>query len=337
MPQNTPPEPCLMNVPNRKSPILVVTTLLALVVCVRAADRAPRNADAAKGSSPKAERADTARELRPGPDKVVVFKNTPQGELRAHIYFPPGWSARDRRPAIVLWSGGGFQLGTAGQFFHQAKYFASRGLVAICPEYRGRSRHKILIDSCVEDARSAMRWVKGRAAELGIDPARVIASGGSAGGTLSLLVARNVGPDAKDDDLSVSTRPCALVLYNPAIGESVLERIGRGGPAQAPINAQIVTLNLPQKDEPPVIMFYGTADRPFLDRAGEFNRQALAQGSRCELWIADKMAHSFFNNQPWRSATARKADEFLVSLGYLKGPPTLREDPAARLTLVGKE
>jgi acetyl esterase/lipase len=165
----------------------------------------------------------------------------------------------------------------------------------------------------------------------------VIASGGSAGGTLSLLVARNVGPDAKDDDLKVSTRPCALVLYNPAIGESVLERIGQGGPAQAPVNAQIVALNRPRKDEPPVIMFFGTEDRPFLDRAGEFNRQALAQGNRCELWTADKMAHSFFNNQPWRSATARKADEFLVSLGYLKGSPTIAENPAAPLVLVGKE
>jgi acetyl esterase/lipase len=325
-----------MNTSNRKSPILVVAALLAMIVCVRAADRAPRNA-AAKGSRSEADRTKTAREPRPEPDKVVVFKQTPQGELKVHIYFPPGWSAGDKRVAMVLWSGGGFQLGTAGQFFHQAKHFSSRGLVAICAEYRGRSRHKILIDSCVEDARSAMRWVKGRAAELGIDPTKVIASGGSAGGTLSLLVARNAGPDAKDDDLKVSTRPCALVLYNPAIGESVLERIGQGGPAQAPVNAQIVALNVPRKDEPPVIMFYGTEDRPFLDRAGEFNRQALAQGSRCELWTADKMAHSFFNNQPWRSATARKADEFLVSLGYLKGPPTIPENPAAPLVLVGKE
>jgi hypothetical protein len=128
-----------------------------------------------------------------------------------------------------------------------------------------------------------------------------------------------------------------LVLFNPAIGESVLEKIGHGGPAQAPVNAQIVALNKPQKDEPPVIMFYGTEDRPFLDRAGKFNGRALAQGSRCELWTADKMAHSFFNNQPWRMATVRKADLFLASLGYLKGPPTIKEDPAAKLVLVGKE
>jgi hypothetical protein len=49
------------------------------------------------------------------------------------------------------------------------------------------------------------------------------------------------------------------------------------------------------------------------------------------------MAHSFFNNQPWRMATVRKADLFLASLGNLKGPPTIKEDPAAKLVLVGKE
>jgi hypothetical protein len=54
------------------------------------------------------------------------------------------------------------------------------------------------------------------------------------------------------------------------------------------------------------------------------------------LWIADKMGHGFFNNQPWHDATTRKADEFLVSLGYLEGPPSIKENPAARLTLVGK-
>src|SRR5690606_27642805 len=40
------------------------------------------------------------------PVKIVVFKKTPQVDLKAHIFFPPGWSADDRRPAIVFWPGG---------------------------------------------------------------------------------------------------------------------------------------------------------------------------------------------------------------------------------------
>jgi acetyl esterase/lipase len=270
------------------------------------------------------------------PDRIVVFKKTPQIELKAHIYFPRGWSASDRRPAIVFWSGGAFRSGAVGQFLSKAEYFSSRGAVTICAEYRGRLTHGILIDSCAEDARSAMRWVKGHATELGIAPQKVVASGGSAGGTLSLLVAREKGPDARGDDLTISPRPSALVLFNPAIGEIVLQVIGWGGPEQAAVNAQIVALNTPQHNEPPVIMFFGTKDR-FLVVADEFNRKAQAQGGRCELWIADKLGHGFFNNQPWHDATTRKADEFLVSLGYLKGPPTIKENPGAMLTLAEKE
>ena len=40
-----------------------------------------------------------------GGKSVAVFKTTPQGELKIHLYFPTDWKASDRRPAIVffLW------------------------------------------------------------------------------------------------------------------------------------------------------------------------------------------------------------------------------------------
>jgi acetyl esterase/lipase len=177
-----------------------------------------------------------------------------------------------------------------------------------------------------------MRWVKGHAAELGVAAEKVIASGGSAGGCLSLLVAREQGPDARDDDLTLSPRPAALLLFNPAVGRRVMDVVGWGGPAQAAVNAQIEALDTPLKNEPPAIIFFGSEDS-FLTVSREYDRKLRAQGGRCELWIAEKMGHGFFNNQPWHDATTRKADEFLVSLGYLKGAPTIKENPAAKLTL----
>lgn len=233
---------------------------------------------------------------------------------------------------MVFWFGGGFSHGGPEQFFSQAEYFASRGLVTVCAEYRVKNTHGTMVDKCAEDARSAMRWVKGHAAELGIAPGKVIASGGSAGGTLSLLVARPSGPDAKDDDTGISPRPCAMVLFNPAVGERVLRVIGEGGAEQAMINAQVSALNTPQTDEPPAIMFFGTEDREFLEVSRDFCRRARAQGLRCEVWTAEGMPHGFFNRPPWHEATMRKADEFLVSLGYLQGPPRTKADPTAVLT-----
>ncbi len=281
--------------------------------------------------------ADTSRVAARRPfDQVLVFKQTPQGDLKAHIYYPPGWSASDRRPALVLWVGGAFRAGGVGQFTARAEYFAARGLVTVCAEYRGRDSHGILLDSCAEDARSAMRWVKGHARELGVAADKVIAAGGSAGGTLALLVARERGPDAGDDDRSISTRPCAMMLFNPAVGDGVMDTVGWGGPGQAAVNAQIGALDTPQKDEPPSILFFGTEDR-FLRVSAVYHRKAYAQGTRCELWVADKMGHGFFNNPPWHDATTRLADAFLVSLGYLEGVSPLPANPDAMLRRVGSD
>ena len=87
------------------------------------------------------------------PDKTLVFKKTPQGELKLFVYLPPGWKADDQRPGIVFWFGGGFAVGTPSQFYSQAAYLAARGLVCVCPEYRVKNAHGTGIDKCVEDAR----------------------------------------------------------------------------------------------------------------------------------------------------------------------------------------
>jgi hypothetical protein len=76
---------------------------------------------------PPAQQGPTTREF--------VFKQTPKRELKIYVDFPADWKQTDRRPAIVLWHGGGFTQGSAGQFFHQAQYFTKRGMVVARPEY----------------------------------------------------------------------------------------------------------------------------------------------------------------------------------------------------------
>ncbi|MDO8545459.1 MAG: hypothetical protein Q7S40_33880 [Opitutaceae bacterium] len=89
-----------------------------------------RGRDAAKKSADSGPRADddTAK-VKPErvADRVVVFKSTPEAELKLHFYFPPGWSATDRRPAMIFWFGGGFNQGSPAQFFWQAEYFSAGG------------------------------------------------------------------------------------------------------------------------------------------------------------------------------------------------------------------
>jgi acetyl esterase len=149
---------------------------------------------------------------------VAVFKTTPEGELKIHLYFPKDWKPSDHRPAILFFFGGGFVGGTPNQFTTKAQYFAGRGLVAASAEYRVKNTHHTPPEKSVEDAKSAIRWMRLSARSLGVDPGRLIVGGGSAGGTCAAFAAYNTTFEPEGEDASVSSRPDALVLYNPALG-----------------------------------------------------------------------------------------------------------------------
>jgi len=262
----------------------------------------------------------------------MVYKKTPQGELKLHVFSPSGEvQAAVQRPCVVFFFGGGWKSGTFQQFVPQAEYLATRGLVAACADYRILNEHKTLPDKSVEDAKSAIRWVRGHATELGIDPTKVIAAGGSAGGHLAACTALVSAYDADTDDKTISAKPNALVLFNPAmnIGTLFKERgtAERGGVTLEMAEA-ITPNNFVTKDTPPAILFFGTADKLKLG-ADEYVQKARALGLRAEMWTAKDMPHGFFNREPWIHVTARKMDEFLISLGYLGGEPTLKQPEGA--------
>jgi acetyl esterase/lipase len=146
-----------------------------------------------------------------------VYKKTAEGELTLQSFFPPDWKATDQRPVVVFFFGGGWKNGAYTQFVPQAEYFASRGLVALSADSRIESKHKTTPDKCVEDAKSAIRWVRANAGKLGAHPDRVIASGGSAGGHIAACTALVDGFDAADDPKDTSCVPAALLLFNPAL------------------------------------------------------------------------------------------------------------------------
>ena len=108
-----------------------------------------------------------------------VYKSVGDTELLLHIFQPPDHSASMRRPAIVFFFGGGWNQGSINQFVPQAKHFADRGMVAIVADYRVFGRHGTSPFEAMADAKSAVRWARSHAKELGIDPDRIVASGGS--------------------------------------------------------------------------------------------------------------------------------------------------------------
>jgi len=253
--------------------------------------------------------------------KTETYKTVGDRELQIHIHYPPGWTAGDARPAIIFFFGGGWTGGRIEQFQPQAEYLAGRGMVAARADYRVKSRDGVTPDKCVEDARSAVRWMRRNAGRLGIDPKKLVASGGSAGGHLAACMMIPKSVEADGDDLSISTIPQAMVLFNPVLSfenEQMLKRLN--GDEQ--LARKISPTRYLDKNAPPALILFGTNDRLKIF-GDEYWKKAEALGVRADKFLAEGQGHGFFNRPPWTERTLVTVDKFLASLGFLKGEPTI--------------
>lgn len=262
------------------------------------------------------------------PTRVMTYKKTVNGagkpmELEMNIFEPSGHKATDKTPAIVLFYGGGWSSGDPDLFFAHATYLASRGMMAFVPKYRTKNSAQTSPFEAVTDAKSAIRWVRENAKTLGIDPNRIAAAGSSAGGHIAATAAIVTGFDEPTENAAISSRPNALVLYNPVID---LSPQGYGNERVGPKWQSISPLQNVRPGDPPTILFHGTADKtvPYAN-AVAFEQAMKDAGNRVELVTLRDVGHGFAYRSAKKSANLalRQTDEFLASLGYLKGEPTL--------------
>ena len=149
------------------------------------------------------------------PTRTVLYKTVGDVKLSLHVFEPEGHKPSDKRPAIVFFFGGGWVGGSPGQFYPHCHYLASRGMWAAAAEYRVKNQHGTTPVECVKDGKSAVRYIRVHANELGVDPEKLAAGGGSAGGHVAAATATVTAFDEEGKDASVSAVPQALVLFNP--------------------------------------------------------------------------------------------------------------------------
>ncbi len=251
------------------------------------------------------------------PDDSLVYKTIGDTELKLHIFYPEGHKVTDLRPGIVFFFGGGWNEGSPSQFFPQCEYLASRGMVALSAEYRVRYRNKTTPIECVKDAKSAVRWIRSNAAERGIDPDSILAAGASAGGHIAAATGTIEYFEEEGEDLSVSSRPSALVLFNPVLD------VGPTGFQHERMKdywEKISPIHSIHKNTPPTVLLLGTRDNVIpVPAAEEYKRRMEALGLRCDVYLYKDQTHGFFNyGKKYYEPTIRDMDRFLVSLGYLE-------------------
>lgn len=268
-------------------------------------------------------------EKQPGM-KTYVFKTMGLNKLKLYVFEPSRQEDEESVPAIVFFHGGGFSGGKVSQFERQCKYLASCGMVTVLAEYRLINRHNITPFECVEDAKSAIRWIRAHANELGVDENRIVAGGGSAGGHLAACTALIDGYDDDNEDLNVSSVPNALVLFNPVLNfpESFKKAANKYHGEWMSRATEISPMHNVHKGAPPTIIFHGTEDEsvPF-NHAIEFCEEMKKYGNNCELIPFEGDKHGFFNYQYGElnyNTTMEKTVNFLSSIGYLKGDPIIK-------------
>jgi acetyl esterase len=243
-----------------------------------------------------------------------VYKSVGGVDLRLHVFHPPDRPA-EKQPAVVFFFGGGWNHGSVEQFVPQSKHLAGRGLSAIVADYRVFGRHRTSPFHAVADAKSAIRWVRAHARELGIDPERIAAGGGSAGGHLALCAALLDGFDEAGEDTRIASTPNALVLFNPVVDTTSAARVsGLGGRER-----EVSPLHHLRAGRPPMLVLHGKNDAavPYAD-AVAFCDEAVKRGTTCEIVGYEGADHGFFNHgSRWYDDTVQAMDRFLTGLGYL--------------------
>jgi acetyl esterase/lipase len=251
------------------------------------------------------------------PTKDVVT-TTASGELSVSgIHNPsitPYLPAKDNATglAILVIPGGGHRvLAITHEGYNVAEWLRDRGIAAFVLKHRlareAGSTYKIEVESYA-DTQRALRLIRSRAAEWGLDPDRVGAIGFSAGGELVSMVSTRGEPGdaAATDPLERHhSRPNFQALIYP----------GRSGDIQ------------PAKDSPPVFLAAAYNDRQDISEGlAEAYLRFKRAGVPAELHIYGTGGHGFgqraTNARPVGQWMAR-FEEWLAGSGFLRRPPSL--------------
>jgi acetyl esterase len=250
--------------------------------------------------------------------RVETYRKIDSTELKLWIFGES--DPKSPKPAIVFFFGGGWHGGSPDQFERQARHFAARGMIAITADYRVESRHGVQVVECVKDAKAAIAWVRENAQRLGIDPEKIAASGGSAGGHLAAATGTITGFGSDE-------RPNAMILFNPATTLAPIAgwqtsgvRPGKLSAKRFGVEAQVISpAHHIGPHTPPTLILHGKEDTTVPYDSVVAFESAMKQADRpCKLVGYDGAEHTFFRRAEYYDKTLTEADAFLVELGWIK-------------------
>ena len=228
--------------------------------------------------------------------------DTPADKPSVTVYLAPKDKANGA--AVVVCPGGGYGfLADDHEGRQVAEFLNGLGVSAFVLKYRivGKNRPGPLHPAPLEDAQRAIRLVRAKAKEYGVDPARIGIMGFSAGGHLASTAGTHFDDGLlKDGDAidKVGCRPDFLILAYPVISMEAGvthggSRINLIGPKPDDKLVELLSNDKQvTKSTPPTFIFHTTADTAVLpENATRFYLACKAAGVPVELHMYEKGKH----------------------------------------------
>jgi acetyl esterase/lipase len=204
--------------------------------------------------------------------------------------------------AIVICPGGGYSgLAMQKEGLEVAEWARSKGIVGVVLRYRcggGKNQQPVPL----EDAKRAIRTMRAKADELGVDPNRIGILGFSAGGHLASSVATmfEEGAHTEDSIDQLSSRPDFAVLVYPVITlvDECMHRGSRnnllGADASEELAAEWSTNRRVTEKTPPTFLVHASDDKGVpVKNSLLFYEALVAKGVPAELHVYEIGGHGF--------------------------------------------
>lgn len=241
----------------------------------------------------------------------ITYGKAPEQELKLDVYRPK--SGGDKLPACVLVHGGGWTGGNKEKFRPLAIALAEKGYVVANIEYRLAPAAKY--PAGVQDCSLAVRWVRANAKRFGIDPNRIGAWGGSAGGHLVGLLAAapkhaNFLTDEFKDVSAAVQATCIMAGPTDLANEKFVEALRRAKEKSnsfqwmgklfddAPeLYREASPITHFAKTTGPILFLTGDLDNPERDAAGMAKLKDL--GVATKQVVLKDAKHGCWMQRPW--------------------------------------
>ena len=222
---------------------------------------------------------------------------------KADLYFPLEMPRTLRFPAVVIIHGGGWEVGRRGseREVNIGSTLARNGYVAMSIDYLLSTSNCVVWPTNLWDCKTAVRWLRKNADQLGIDPNRIGVIGGSAGGQLASMVALTTPSDGLDPGgpyENYSSAVCCCVdmygVVDLAAWRKYLGMLGKSAIQAPELYRQASPLTYVCSNSPPFLILHGTADKVVnIEQSKRFADSMQNVGVEHEFVIVPDAPHTF--------------------------------------------